>query len=55
MQEVVDCMQLETYKIGEFITREHEEGNSFFVSAGNILINNVIAQSELPQQILTQV
>ena len=34
MLEVVNCMKEETYQPGEFIVREHEGGNHFYVSAG---------------------
>lgn len=32
--QVVNCMTEERYKPGEFIVREHEGGNHFYVSAG---------------------
>ena len=34
VHEIVSCMHEVTYRQGDFIVREHEGGNHFYVSAG---------------------
>jgi len=36
--EIVNCMKVESYKQGQFIVKQLDGGNHFYVSAGNAYI-----------------
>ncbi|KAM8924459.1 cGMP-dependent protein kinase 2-like [Pelodytes ibericus] len=54
LSKIVDCLEVDFYDKGDYIIREGEEGNTFFIIAkGKVSVTQAVEGSQEPQQIKT--
>ncbi|XP_063291376.1 cGMP-dependent protein kinase 2-like [Pelobates fuscus] len=52
LSKIVDCLEVDFYDKGDYIIREGEEGNTFFIIAkGKVSVTQAVEGSQEPQQI----
>ncbi|XP_040293551.1 cGMP-dependent protein kinase 2-like [Bufo bufo] len=54
LSKIVDCLEIDFYDKGDYIIREGEEGNTFFIIAkGKVCVTQAVEGSQEPQEIKT--
>ncbi|XP_053547989.1 cGMP-dependent protein kinase 2-like [Bombina bombina] len=54
LSKIIDCLEVEFYDKGDYIIREGEEGNTFFIIAkGKVCVTQAVEGSQEPQEIKT--
>ncbi|XP_069836718.1 cGMP-dependent protein kinase 2-like isoform X2 [Dendropsophus ebraccatus] len=54
LSKIVDCLEVDFYDKGDYIIREGEEGNTFFIIAkGKVCVTQAMEGSQEPQEIKT--
>ncbi|KAG8435073.1 hypothetical protein GDO86_013148 [Hymenochirus boettgeri] len=54
LSKIVDCLEVDFYDKGDYIIREGEEGNTFFIIAkGKVCVTQAVEGSQEPQEIKT--
>uniref|UniRef100_A0A3Q3LDR0 cGMP-dependent protein kinase n=1 Tax=Mastacembelus armatus TaxID=205130 RepID=A0A3Q3LDR0_9TELE len=54
LAKIVDCLEVDCFEIGEYIIREGEEGNTFFIIAkGEVIVTQSTEGCDEPQEIKT--
>lgn len=54
LSKIVDCLEVDFYDKGDYIIREGEEGNTFFIIAkGKVRVTQAVEGSQEPQEIKT--
>ncbi|XP_044153912.1 cGMP-dependent protein kinase 2-like [Bufo gargarizans] len=54
LSKIIDCLEIDFYDKGDYIIREGEEGNTFFIIAkGKVCVTQAVEGSQEPQEIKT--
>ncbi|XP_075697786.1 cGMP-dependent protein kinase 2-like [Rhinoderma darwinii] len=54
LSKIIDCLEVDFYDKGDYIIREGEEGNTFFIIAkGKVRVTQAVEGSQEPQEIKT--